>query len=120
MSSFKHRFLFRERFDESNRILNQYPDRRPVICEKYIHNYNNKNQLPNIDKNKYLVPFDLTLGQFIYVIRKRLNLKSEEAIFLVVSNNVLPSSYIIGHIYDTYKDADGFLYIKYAKENVFG
>lgn len=115
--TFKHTYSFRDRLDESNRILNQYPDRRPIICEKYKHNCN---QLPNIDKHKYLVPFDLTLGQFIYVIRKRLNLKSEEAIFLFVSNNVLPSSYIIGHIYDTYKDTDGFLYIKYAKENVFG
>ena len=116
MSSFKHRFSFRERFYESSRILNQYPDRRPVICEKYRHN----NQLPNIDKHKYLVPFDLTLGQFIYVIRKKMNLSSQEAIFLFVSNNVLPSSHVIGHIYDTYKDADGFLYITYAKEHVFG
>jgi Autophagy protein Atg8 ubiquitin like len=35
------------------------------------------------------VPSDLTLGQFVYVIRKRINLSAEKAIFMFV-DNVLP------------------------------
>lgn len=38
---------------------------------------------------RYLVPADLTVGQFVYVIRKRIKLSAEKAIFLFV-DNVLP------------------------------
>jgi GABA(A) receptor-associated protein len=118
MLSFKYKHSFQERFEEAHRVINKYPDRVPLICEKsYSRNHN---LLPDIDKNKYLVPFDLTVGQFMYVIRKRMSLRSEEAIFLFVSNVVPPSSSLIGHIYQQHKDPDGFLYVQYSKENVFG
>jgi hypothetical protein len=38
---------------------------------------------------RYLVPADLTIGQFVYVIRKHIKLSSEKAIFIFVKN-VLP------------------------------
>ena len=38
---------------------------------------------------RYLVPGDLTVGQFVYVIRKRIKLEPEKAIFIFVAN-VLP------------------------------
>lgn len=38
---------------------------------------------------RYLVPADLTVGQFVYVIRKRIKLSPEKAIFIFVKN-VLP------------------------------
>jgi GABA(A) receptor-associated protein len=38
---------------------------------------------------RYLVPTDLSIGQFVYVIRKRIKLSSEKVIFIFV-NNVLP------------------------------
>jgi len=115
--TFKQSYTFNKRFEESSRILKKYPDRIPIICEKSISKRDN---IPSIDKNKYLVPFDLTVGQFMYIIRKRINLKSEEAIFLFISNFIAPSSAIIGDIYQNYKDDDGFLYIQYSKENTFG
>jgi hypothetical protein len=40
---------------------------------------------------RYLVPADLTVGQFVYVIRKRIKLSPEKAIFIFV-RNVLPPS----------------------------
>lgn len=40
-----------------------------MICEKA-----EKSDIPEIDKRKYLVPADLTVGQFVYVIRKRIML----------------------------------------------
>lgn len=39
--------------------------------------------------SRYLVPSDLTVGQFVYVIRKRIKLSPEKAIFIFV-RNVLP------------------------------
>lgn len=114
--TFKQEFPFDKRLEESCRILIKYPDRRPIICEKAP----NQKDLPNIDKKKYLVPYDLSMGQFIYVIRKRINLRPEEAIFLFVNNQIISGTSIIGQIYDYGKDPDGFLYIQYSKENVFG
>ena len=74
------------------------------------------------DKHKYLVPRDLTVGQFIYVVRKRIHLPPNSALFLFVGehNTLLPNSAYMDEIYDRYKNLDGFLYIMYSKENVFG
>ena len=83
-STFKLSHSDERRRAESQRIRSKYPDRIPVICEK-----SDRSDIPDIDKKKYLVPADLTVGQFIYVIRKRIKLPPERAIFIFV-NNVIP------------------------------
>ena len=60
------------------------------------------------------------MGQFLYVVRKRLKLPPEKAIFLFVGNTIAPSTSSINEIYNYNKDGDGFLYITYGLENVFG
>ena len=68
-----------------------------------------------------MVPADLTVGQFVYVIRKRIKLSPEKAIFIFVSNNVLPpTASLMSAVYEEHKDDDGFLYITYSGENTFG
>lgn len=114
--SFKSKYTFEERFSETYKIIQKYPDKIPIICEK-----NEKSQTtPNIDKIKYLVPSDLTIAQFIYVIRQRLHLPPGQAIFLFINGHIPPSSCVISEIYDIYKETDGFLYCVYSYENVFG
>ncbi|RXI06833.1 hypothetical protein DVH24_025969 [Malus domestica] len=135
-SSFKQAHEFEKRRAEAARIREKYSDRIPVIVEKA-----ERSDIPNIDRKKYLVPADLTVGQFVYVIRKRIKLSAEKAIFIFV-DNVLPatevmtscllfledyedhSSFFAGAImstiYDEKKDADGFLYVTYSGENTFG
>jgi GABA(A) receptor-associated protein len=114
--SFKSLYSFEDRFAEAQRVLEKHPYRIPVICEKATIN----NNLPSLDKSKYLVPIDLTVGQFIYTIRSRMKLPPEEAIFLLISQNIFSSSTLIGTLYNLYRDADGFLYVQYCKENTFG
>jgi len=116
MFKFKRQHTFDQRVAESSRVLEKYSDRIPIICEKNM----NQPNLPDIDKNKYLVPFDLTIGQFIYVIRKRLSILSNEALFLFIGNTIPPSGSMMSQIYAKYKDSDGFLYVTYSKENTFG
>ena len=79
-----------------------------VICEKVT-----KSDIPVIDKKKYLVPSDLTVGQFCYVIRKRIKLAPEKAIFIFVNEVLPPTAALMSSIYDEHKDDDGFLYITY-------
>jgi len=79
-----------------------------VICEKVENS-----DIPTIDKKKYLVPADLTVGQFCYVIRKRIKLEPEKAIFIFVNEVLPPTAALMSSIYEEHKDPDGFLYISY-------
>ena len=68
------------RKQEALKILEKYPDRIPIICEK-DPNCN----LNEINKTKYLVPNDLTLSQFIFIVRNRLHLDKNSSLFLLVN-----------------------------------
>lgn len=104
-----------ERKKESVKVRQQYPQRIPVICQKA-----NSSTLSILGKKKYLVPKEITVSQFLFVIRKRLQLPSEKGLFLFVSNTVASSSSTMTELYDEYKNSDGFLYISYSEESVFG
>ena len=114
LNSYKVKKTFKERQEESARIRKKYPDRIPIICER------TSELLNDLDKIKYLAPFDLTIAHFIFVIRKRLTLTSSEALYLFCNGHLMSCSTTIGSMYDTQKDADGFLYFKYSKENTCG
>jgi len=114
-SKFKTKHDDDQRKAEAVRIKVKYPDRIPVICEKA-----DKTDIPTIDKKKYLVPKDLTVGQFVYVIRKRIKLSPEKAIFIFVNEILPPAAALMSAIYDEHKDPDGFLYVSYSGENTFG
>jgi GABA(A) receptor-associated protein len=115
MNTFKKVNPFEKRSLEARRILDKYPDRIPCIVEKI-----KSSNIDNLDKNKFLVPSDLTMGQFIFIIRKRIHLSPEKAIFILVNNLIPPSSYPLSQIYNQHKDDDGFLYLVYSGENTFG
>ena len=100
------------RINEAERMLRKYPTRVPVIlnCSKNV----------TIKKRKYLVPIEITCGQFLYILRKYMDVKPEQAIFIFV-NNILPTtSDTIGNVYNTHKNEDLFLYVFITKENTFG
>ena len=96
--------------------MQKYPDRIPIIVERC----SNDTSTELINKNKYLAPSSLTVGQFVYVIRKRLVLPPEKAIFLFIGGILPPTASLLGSIYDEHKDRDHFLYITYSGENTFG
>lgn len=107
--------VLEKRKAEAARITQRFKDRVPVICEKVENS-----DIPEIDKRKYLVPVDLSIGQFVYVIRKRIKLPSEKAIFIFVNDILPPTAALISTIYEEHKDEDGFLYVLYSGENTFG
>ena len=41
-------------------------------------------------RSKYLIPMDMTVGQLVYVLRKRISLPAEKAIFVFVNNTCGP------------------------------
>ncbi len=46
---------------------------------------------------------DLTVGQFVYVIRKRIKLAPEKAIFIFVEETLPPTAALMSAIYEEHK-----------------
>ncbi|XP_023783607.1 gamma-aminobutyric acid receptor-associated protein-like 1 [Cyanistes caeruleus] len=79
-----------------------------------------KARVPDLDKRKYLVPSDLTVGQFYFLIRKRIHLRPEDALFFFVNNTIPPTSATMGQLYEDNHEEDYFLYVAYSDESVYG
>ena len=93
-----------EAFARDSRLLTYSLPLSQVICEKV-----EKSDIATIDKKKYLVPADLTVGQFVYVIRKRIKLSPEKAIFIFVDEVLPPTAALMSSIYEEHKDEDGYV-----------
>ena len=103
---------------EALRVLNKYPDRIPIVVNR---SYNAPETTPYIDCHKFLVPGDLTIGQFMYVIRKRIKLAPHQAMFLFINDVIPPTGSLISSVYEEMKDEETlFLYVTYSLENTFG
>ncbi len=114
---FKDKYTYEKRKEESYKIQLKYPDRVPIVCEIVEKD----RKTITLDRCKYLVPKDITICQFMYIIRKRIKLSPESALYLFNENSELPlSSEIIGNYYYKYKNLDGFLYFSISLENTFG
>lgn len=92
----------------------------PPLAARDHDQQNSTQNPPPSKKHRYLVPADLTVGQFVYVIRKRIRLSPEKAIFVFVRNVLPPTAALMSSVYEDHKDEDGFLYVAYSGENTFG
>jgi GABA(A) receptor-associated protein len=101
------------RMYESKTLKLKYTDRVPVIV---------KPGTPQIEKFKYLVPKNVTVAEFVNVIRKQIKIRSFQALFVLVGGEgTLPvSKATMGQVYEEHRNEDGFLYITYSLENTFG
>ena len=81
-----------------------------------------REDIPDIDRKKYLVPCDLTMGQLAYVLRKHSDgLDPSESLFIFISDGkvLAPSCSTIGLLHDHYS-REGFLQVEVCLENTFG
>ena len=117
---FQSEHTFDDRKLESDKILSKYPERIPIIVEKHLKEKNGSQY--TLDKKKYLVPADLTIAQFQFVIRKRLTLPPTDSMFFFCAkDDTLPlPTYELSQVYEEKKDDDGFLYMRYAFHEKFG
>ena len=67
------------------------------------------------------MPKIFTVGEVLQVVRSKLNLKREQGLILMAGGKyVLKQGHVIDDIYQKHKDEDGFLYLVYAEENIYG
>ena len=112
--SLSEEFSLEERKKDADKVMKKYPERIPVIVEPLTKD------IIEIDKKKYIVSKDMTFGQLIFIVRKRMNVDSSIALFFTVNSNLITGSSDLGTIYEENKNEDNFLYIKYTTENTFG
>ena len=99
------------------KLKEKYPGRVPILVMKSKHD----KILPNINSNKFIVPEDITVSDFMQVVRKRIEVGQESSMFLFVNEKVLPcTSDSIGKLYSEYKNKEDVLEIYYCGENTFG
>lgn len=70
-----------------------------ILSQQVIVEKAPKARVGDLDKKKYLVPSDLTVGQFYFLIRKRIHLRPEDALFFFVNNVIPPTSATMGSLY---------------------
>jgi len=103
---------FEERSSESNRIKKKYPKRIPIIVEG--------DKQVELKKNKYLVPYGMSIAMFIHHLRKSVALEADEGFFLFVEGTLPAIAGTMGALYIEYKRSDGFLYCLICKESTYG
>ena len=111
MSYYKKQKTLEERKKESKKLLKKYPDRIPIFLE-----FDQKHLDPHYFK--YLIPDYLRVAQLNYILKKRIG--ESESIYFSVNGELLNSTEVLYSLYRRHKEEDGFLYIKYHKESVFG
>jgi GABA(A) receptor-associated protein len=143
---YKQEHSLEQRRFESERIRRRYPDRIPVIVQPSLSSITtspsssilstslfrsfssstssscHETILGRLDNEKFLVPSELSFGQFAYNIRRRLRLRAEHALFFYIGSYAKQPifSSTMEVLYNDNKDIDGFLYVCYADEKVFG
>lgn len=86
-----------------------------------VERFTKETDLPLLDKRKFLVPQELTMSQFVSIIRTRMKIGPSKALFLLVNNRSMVSlSKSLAEIYCENRHHDGFLYVTYASQEVFG
>lgn len=100
---------------EADIIKEKYPKYIPIIVRP-------KDNSIKMLRYKFLVSEEITIGQFLVIIRKKLqDVKSHEALFLLVNNILLPSSHLMSLVYNQQADKDtNMLFFTLCKETTFG
>jgi GABA(A) receptor-associated protein len=114
---YKTQYSFEQRFAEAQKVRQKFPGRYPFIIERANVA---RMTIPEVDKKKYLVPGDITMGQFIGIIRRNMQVRPEIAIFFFINGSLPTTGELMKELYSRHVDKDGFAYMQYAGESTFG
>ena len=114
---FKKEILADKRKEQCKKLLNKNPNRIPIILEK-----DPKCKIDGIKKTKFLIQKDFTVNHFSKIVRALMTIPEEEALFFTAKGKyTITGQKLMGQIYKEFKDKeDGFLYIGYTTEIVYG
>ncbi len=112
---FKERPL-EERKERLAKLLEKNPNKIPIIFEKH-----QSSKLAESAALKFMSTASLNLSYFANQIRTALQLSPETALFFSTADcKIIKHSCLIGELYESSKDPDGFLYVQYREIETFG
>jgi len=118
---FKENTTLRDRIRNSSVVIDKYyPNKVPVVIQKLPR----ETYLPELKKNKFLIPGNMTHSSFLLYLRGVLTteISPNTALFLSTDKgNMMCSGDMMLNIYQNHSDKqDNFLYLFYCSENTFG
>ena len=113
---YKKKVSLEGRQNDFKKVMETHKNRIPIICERCP-----ESTAPVIQKKKFLVPPEMRVGQFGEIIRRKMELSKETALFFLVNGtHSLSGNQLMSEVYDKFKDPeDSFLYIEYSNEMVW-
>ncbi len=114
-ANFKEKSL-EEKKERLERLLEKNPNKIPVIFQKHP----NSKIIEGRDL-KFISTRNLKINYFANQIRASFSLPAEFALFFSTQSlRIIKSDMLIGELYDSSKDIDGFLYVQYREVEGFG
>ncbi len=116
-----------KRRKQSAAICLKYPSRVPLIVQP-----KSRNSTPWLKTCKFLVPETSTTAALLHHIRSMLTVDSTVGLYYVVGTNqnvdklekelfeIVTPTALIGNMYKQYVKDDGFCYVYYEEESMFG
>jgi len=97
-------------------VSHKYPDRVPIIVKC-------KSKSLKLTKKKFLMMQETSLGELLYIIRRRLDkaLHPSVGLYIIINNKLLPPTQTLIEVYNSNKDeATGMLFVTLCQESTFG
>ena len=93
----------------------KFKGRVPVVLNK------GNGAVIEVEKGRFLINKDTTIGQFMFTLRKKNKIAPTEAIFIFCNNVLPPSNSTMIDLWTEHRDEeDDVLYLSISKENTFG
>jgi hypothetical protein len=105
-----------ERQKKCLELRRKFPGRIPV----YIDKSETSKLKPTDGIKKFLAPGDVTTSGLLYIIRKRINLDNQQALFFFINNELPPSNMTVTELYDRFVKNGDIMFITYCEEATFG
>ena len=102
---------------ECKKLFDKNPNKIPIICEK-----DKKCCITQeLIKSKFLIPLYMSTYQFRNIIRNKLLLSNSQSLFFLIDGKkAITDNCLISEIYNKFKNEDGFLYLTFTTELIWG
>ena len=114
---YKNQYSLQKRLEQFKKLKKEFPNKIPIILERGQDCTINK-----IIKTKYILSGELEIAEFIKIIRDKLEIEPTRALFVLANGKYsISNADNLGEVYKNYKDKeDGFLYMTYSEELIYG
>ena len=105
-----------ERKEKFAKLQEKNPSKIPIIFERHA-----QSKLPEAPTLKFMSTKNLKLSYFANQIRNSLKLSPECAVFFsTTGQKIVKHDVLVGELYESGKNEDGFLYVQYREVESFG